>query len=82
MKKAIETKYLPCNNTKGPRIKAYAEGDNSITISYPHESRNPHADAALALARKMGWKGTLVSGGKADWRGRVFCFLDSDKFTI
>jgi len=80
--KAIETKYLPCTNTKGSRIKAYAEGGNSITIGYPHESSHAHADAALALARKMGWKGTLVSGGKADGRGEVFCFLDSDKFVI
>lgn len=80
--KAIETKYLPCTNSRGSRIKAYAEGGASLTVSYDHGAHNPHADAAVALARKMGWTGTLVSGGKADGKGEVFCFLDSEQFAI
>ena len=82
--KAIETKYLPATNTRGSRIKAYAEGVKSFTIPYPHELSGTacHAAAALALARRMGWKGTLVSGGKADQSGEVFCFLESEQFPI
>ncbi len=63
--KAIETKYIPASNTRGSRIKAYAEGVKPLTISYPHEARNAHAVAAVALCKRMGWTGTLVSGGKA-----------------
>ncbi len=33
---AIVTKYIPCTNTKGSRIKAFCER-GSIFISYPHE---------------------------------------------
>jgi hypothetical protein len=79
--KAIETKYIPATNFRGSRIKAYTECGNSITVSYSHEG-NEHPKAALALCKKMGWKGTLVSGGKADGRGEVFCFLDSDQYVI
>jgi len=60
-------------NTKGGRIKATTgNGRYSVTIDYPHESRYPHADAALALCWKMGWTGTLIEGGTAD--GSVFVF--------
>ena len=80
--KAIETKYIPASNVKGSRIKAYAEGVKPLTIGYPHEARNPHAVAAVALAKRMGWTGTLVSGGKADQKGECFCFLGSDQYVI
>jgi hypothetical protein len=82
--KAIETRYIPATNTRGSRIKAYAEGVKPLTIPYPYELSGTavHAEAALALARRMGWTGTLVSGGKADQTGEVFCFLDSEQFKI
>ena len=82
--KAIETKYIPATNTRGSRIRAYAEGVKSLSISYPYELSGSavHAAAALALARRMSWTGTLVAGGKADQKGEVFCFLDSDQYTI
>ena len=82
--KAIETKYIPASNYRGSRIKAYAEGVKALTIPYPHELSGSavHAAAAVALARRMNWKGVLVAGGKADQSGEVFCFLDSDQFTI
>lgn len=32
--KAIQTRYLGCTNTKGSRIKAWAEGGHSVTIGY------------------------------------------------
>lgn len=62
--KAIVTKYLPCTNTKPSRIKATAEGGNSITISFPHEDVDPHETAANALVAKMDWgRGYRLVGG-------------------
>lgn len=74
--KAIETKYLPATNFKGSRIKAYAEGGNSITISYPYElsGEDVHRKAAETLQVKMNWPGELIGGGKADGNGYVFVF--------
>ena len=77
--KAIQTKYIGPTNTKPSRIKAF-DGDNSITISYSSESKNPHADAALALARKLNWTGTLIEGSTKD--GQVFVFADGDAYQI
>ena len=82
--KAIVTKYIGPSNTRGSRIKARAEGVKPLTIPYPHELSGTavHAAAALALCRRMGWAGTLVSGGMPDLSGEVFCFLDSEQFDI
>ena len=77
--KAISTKYIGPTNTKGARIKAYAEGGNSVTISYPHElsTEKAHLEAALCLRDKMNWNdsGKLIGGGTAD--GYVFVFSNS-----
>ena len=53
---AIQTKFLPCTNTKGSRIKAFCAA-GSLTISYPHELSGQacHRKAAEALAVKLGW---------------------------
>jgi hypothetical protein len=85
--KAIFTKYLPCTDTKNSRIKAFAEGVGSVTIGYPHEfhGEKAHAQAALALARKIGWTGTLLGGGGPEnFPGYVFVFEDSrsDRYVI
>lgn len=82
--KAIQTKYMPATNTRGSRIKAIAEGVKPLSIPYPHELSGSavHAAAAVALCRRMGWKGTLVSGGMPDQSGEVFCFMDSEKFEV
>ena len=82
--KAIKTEYLPCTNTRGSRIKATAEGVKPLSIPYPHELSGSavHAAAAVALCKRMGWTGTLVSGGLPDQSGEVFCFLQSDRFEI
>lgn len=55
--KAISTRYLGPTNYVGARIKADDGDSNSVTIGYPHEydSEKAHAQAALALVRKMGW---------------------------
>ena len=52
--KAIETKYLPATNFKGTRIKAYAEGGNSITVGRYHE-RLDQLDGE-ALEKNGGYK--------------------------
>jgi ribosomal protein S27E len=79
--KAILVKYLPATNTRGARLKATDCDHNTLTISYPSDSTHAHSCAALALCRKMGWKGTLVEGGLGDGSS-VFTFLDSDHYTI
>lgn len=79
---AIITKYLSATNFRGARIKATTgNGKFSVTISYPYEdSRNAHALAALALARKLGWTGTLIEGGTAT--GSVFVFVPASGVVI
>lgn len=71
--KAIWTKYIPCTNFRGSRIKAEAEGV-SVTVPSASElnAERAHDEAALALVRKMGWPGTLVRGGRPDMRGYVY----------
>jgi len=82
--KAIQTRYMPATNTRGSRIRAFAEGVKPLSIPYPHELSGSavHAAAAVALCKRMGWSGTLVSGGLPDQSGEVFCFMQSDKFDI
>lgn len=78
---AIQTKYLGPTNNRGARIKAWTETGHSVTVSYPHEKRQgaeAHSVAALALARKLGWHGTLVSG--ATDHGYVFVWETSERF--
>lgn len=72
--KAITTKYLGATNFKPSRIKAYAEGGNSVTISYPHEldGQAVFEKAAVALCEKMGWSTELLGGGTDN--GYVFVF--------
>lgn len=45
---AIQTRYLPCSNVRGSRIKAFCER-GSVTIPYPHELSG---DAVHILAAK------------------------------
>lgn len=67
--KAIQTRYLGPTNSRGSRIKAWAEGGNSVTIPYPYElsGENVHRKAAEALCAKLGWTlnkdWKLASGG-------------------
>lgn len=77
--KAISTKYIPATDYKGSRIKADDGDGNTVTISYPHEfdTEKAHAQAALALCRKMGWTDRLhgnglIAGGTKS--GYVFVF--------
>lgn len=72
--KAIMTKYIPCSETKGSRIKAYDSDNNSITIGYPHELSGEavYKKVAIELCVKMNWDTKLIGGGIKN--GYVFCF--------
>lgn len=77
--KAITTSFRGPTNTRGARIVASDGDGNTITISYDHGAKNPHADAAIALAHKMGWHGEMVQG--AVRAGYVFVWLAGDHVT-
>lgn len=72
--KAIMTKYLPCTNSRGSRIKAYDSDKNSVTIGYPHELSGEAVfkEAAIALCKKMNWDTDIIGGGVDN--GYVFVF--------
>ncbi len=76
--KTISVKYLGATNVRGSRLKA-SDGDNSITIGYPHGVGGMGADldtyavAAKALCAKLGWTGKMAAGHTKD--GAVFVFI-------
>ena len=80
--KAITVKYVGPTNFRGSRLIASDGDHNKITISYPHKLSGSacYAKAAVALCKKMGWTGTLISGGTKD--AEVFVFSHSDHFKI
>jgi hypothetical protein len=72
--KAIVTTFHGPTNTKGSRVSAQDMDGNRITISWSHvlNGEAAHAEAALALCKKLDWHGRLVAG--AIVRGYVFVF--------
>lgn len=76
MGQAIETKYLGPTNHRGGRIKASAQA-GSVTVSYDHalDTYDNHRMAAIALMKKVGWKGGLKGDGNARGNGYVFVFV-------
>jgi hypothetical protein len=81
--KAILVRYMPATNTKPSRWKATAEGGHSHTISYGSADSQDKgaAQAAVELARKVGWKGELIGGGLPNG-DHCFCFSTSDRHPI
>jgi len=78
--KAIRTRYCGPTDYRGSRIIATAEGGDRpwrVVVPYDHGSRDPHRVAAVALCRKLGWHGTLVSGGLPDG-SCAFVFVNRD----
>lgn len=85
--KAIQTKYLGPTNYKGSRIKAWADGWGSATVSYDHGHPMPQLVAVKALLDKV--NAGHASRGSATriemptvWGGLpngdyVFCYLGS-----
>ena len=69
---AIHTKYLPCTNTRGSRIKATCER-GSITIDYPHELSGDevHREAVRQLLERFvseDWKERSTPPSKNPWK--------------
>ncbi len=78
---AIVTKYIGPGNVKGARIKATANsGSETVSLQYELNLEDRHAYAALALARKMGWRGELIAGGMPDGSGYVFVFSEGKRY--
>jgi hypothetical protein len=71
----ITTKYLGPTNSRGARVKAKAQA-GSVTVSWDDalDANENHDAAALALATKYGWRGTLVGGGLPDGTGNAYSF--------
>jgi hypothetical protein len=82
---AILTRYVGPTDTKGSRIiasvperlsrpGALSTGAYRLTISYDsgRSSAANHADAAAALADRLGWTGRLTGGATGDGYAFVF----------
>jgi hypothetical protein len=81
---AIHTRFIPCTDTKGSRIKAYTVGFGEhkgfeATIGYPHELSGhlSHFEAVKALVskHKLEWDlSNMRYGDSADGKGYSFTF--------
>lgn len=75
----IKTKYLPPSNTRGARIKSWANGF-TVTIPYPHELSHEYyhyeAVKALIAKHKLNWNIENMGFG-SDNNGYYFTFADS-----
>ena len=70
---AITTKFIGPTNSLGARIKATSGGGHTLTVPYAYEEgHRSHAVAAIQLARKLGWEGTLIEGSTKE--GMVFVY--------
>ena len=54
---SVQTRYLPCTNTRGSRIKAWRVDTlngrtESVTVSFDYAAHCPHDSAALAWFAK------------------------------
>lgn len=69
---AITTKFLPCTNSKGSRVKASIAAGTSIIANWDHSltAEQNHSAAAMYLVERMGWSGEWAMGGIKD--GYVF----------
>jgi hypothetical protein len=77
--KAILTRYLGPTNTRGSRVKAWAEGVPPVTMTWHAELgvEENHTAAASDLVAKYGWgvKTRLVGGGLPDGTGYAFVMV-------
>ena len=73
---AITTKFLPCTNTKGARIKATTEA-GSITLDYHNiEASDKHEYAAQRLLEKLKLDNRYyLQGGTLPRGGQVFVLI-------
>jgi hypothetical protein len=79
----IKTKFIPATNTKGFRVKATTTLGESLSIPYSYlicDEQQQHANAAIALCKKLGWEGELICGTTKE--GFIFTFANEKKFLI
>lgn len=97
MSQAIITKFIPCTDRRGSRIKAACDR-GAIIVSYGHSASNPHKAAVLALVRKFmaedekqygtppsknPWRGPWMEGGLPNNGGSVFVSIyTEDSFEV
>lgn len=80
--KAIQARYFGPTNTKGSRIKVWAEGLPAIYRPYDYAERDAgRFNYALEYARKYHWQGTLVEGALPNGDS-VYCFTASESRDI
>ena len=91
---AIHTKFLPANNVRGSRIKAYTVSYGlkpftaTVPVDYALNGELVHFEAVKELVKKhqLDWNLTdMRYGDSADGKGYVLCFNDSivlDNFKI
>jgi hypothetical protein len=71
--KAIQIRFLPATNFKGARMKAWTEGNNSITLPFLYELSTDELRATLMaeeLIIKMNWNVKITGIGQLpnnDW---------------
>lgn len=84
MRQAIFTKYFVPNEHRCSRVIARSSGGLSITVSWDDALyiEANHRRAAVALCKKLGWVGTLTTGGGARGEDYVYVFVDSDTFSV
>lgn len=77
MRQSISTRYIGPTDFRGSRVKATASGGLSKTIPWDDTLGidENHTAAAIALCKKLGWKGKLVAGSDRQGRGNVFVFI-------
>jgi len=74
MRQSIVTTFYGPTNTRGSRVKATSDA-GSVWMNWKHElncSEN-HQQSDLALAKKLGWRGTWVGGSLPKNAGYAFC---------
>jgi len=77
----IQTKYIAPTNSRGSRIKAWANKDIHVTIPFPYGDSEPmcYFRAVEALVKKYNlteWNiNNMTYGGTPE--GMVFCFKES-----
>lgn len=78
----IRTKYLPCTNHRGSRIKAITESGISKTMPFNHYLNidENHAFVAWHLAKELGWlERHSLTFGSLNRGGYAFILVPSQK---
>ena len=78
---AIQTKFIPCTNHRGSRVKAWCEA-KSLTVYWDHalDVDGNHNSAARQLIKLLGWEGHgLWFGGELPRPSSGYVFVCNPK---